>query len=187
MNLARSHIPSFARIREVFLEEVQEALQKKLTDFMVEQKDEFIKRVKSQDFFTDAPPLSEEYLKWKKRLVEAGYIHTADIMLYVGTYMQSLQVHLEAEQRGYTSYIIRIDPEATQPKIVPSGGGYRTEATQRTVEEVAQMNEYGTSHIPARPHWGKYAVVFAEQAAALKPELANIVKSVWSTTLRGNV
>ena len=151
----RSHIPAFRTVTAP-LRHAHEIADEKIGAFAQSEANRFRGRIKSQAFtsFHKVPLAPVTILR--KTLLKLD-LRT---MIATGHYTQSIKVVRWVPEPGLVRYRVGFadNDRAHDENGVP---------VSMTLNELAAIHEYGTSKIPARPHWGPHLQAMTERATVV--------------------
>lgn len=129
------------------------------------------------------PPLNQDYKKWKERV---GL--NTDMLRATDAYLDSIGIQETRNEKGQfasadavggtSHFSIRVGvPYLKHPGLDEEDGGSRDkEKKELTYLELAEILEYGTESIPARPHWfPSYRRWRNQHARSIKARIKSLV------------
>lgn len=132
----------------------------KCREFATEFVEELTERIERQQFHH--VPLSPEYLRAK---IEAG--HDPRILIATQEYLNSIQVEPLPESDGF-----RV------------GVGDQVHESGVPMRQLARGHEFGTSRMPARPHWRPMASLYRSRSREMAAEIGQSVVRSFNEAIR---
>jgi hypothetical protein len=134
----------FRRLRKI-VEQSPKIVRRMVAQYATNVLADFKDAIMRQDFEAFRRlPLSAKWLATKAR-------HNADLRTMLAThhYINSIQIHVQENKDGSTTYYIGFDPDLHAINL-------KHEPVPIKLIEVARIQEHGSAaaNIPPRPHWG---------------------------------
>lgn len=146
--------PKLKKMAEYISDEINEVT----TEVLIREAEKLARLVKEEINFQPPawPPLNETYRQWKDK----NGLNT-DMLKATESYWNAIAVQEKRDSRGrFASYSdisdpvfsIRVGlPFTKHPGMREDEGG--SDDSELRYDQLAAILEYGTEHIPARPHW----------------------------------